>query len=295
MIRTIQKRLPMIVIVCALSMVIGCGEDADEIIEAGDISDAPPLPPDISMAMDLTIFSGGETVVPEIPVPGNPGQAGPGAETPIYGQNFANAATRVSIINAAVVSALTFPAGLFMSAKENEPVLQSDGSWLWDYSVEYDYFLVNAKLTCVEEGDKSSWSMKTSIDSPIVTVEEFEWYTGVCTQDNTSGSWQFFDMFTPDEHNPTAKIDWSIQPLTGEARLDIENTDTRETCDYTGDVLEYSLNIEMASMSFIDISEGEIWKIQWDNQTGAGSLTVPSYNNGEEACWDSGKQDAACN
>jgi hypothetical protein len=276
-------------------MVIGCGEDTDDIMEEGDISDAPPLPPDQSMTVDLAVFSGGEPEIPEIPVPDNPVPAGPSAGTPVYGENYANAMARVATINAAVVSALTFPAGLFMAAKENEPVLQPDGSWLWNYNVEYDYFLINAKLTCVEEADKAYWSMKTSINSPIVTVQEFEWYTGVCSQDNTSGSWQFLDMFTPDENNPIVKIDWSIQPLKGEAMLDIENIDTRESCDYTGDILEYCLTAEMASMSFTDISEDEICEIEWDTQTGAGSITVPSYKDGEQACWDADKQDTVCN
>lgn len=244
-------------------------------------------------AENLTFSSDGQPVLPDIPVAGANIQAGPGKSTPVSKENYTNAAARVAAINSSIASALTFPAGLFKMARENDPVPQDDGSWLWSYSATYEFIKVDAKLSATEQSDMTYWSMKVSVDNPIMPVVDFEWYTGTSTQTNTSGSWQFFDVFAPTEHNPTAKIDWLVEPLTAEADLTIENVDTRT--EHVGDVLLYNVNPETASMSYKDVSEDQIWDIVWSVETGAGRITVPGYNNGEKACWDADRNDVVCN
>ncbi len=297
MTKVIQSSSMSIMAVCVLllTQIVGCGEDAGEVMDADRIetSEAPVLPPDESMTVDLSVFNDGEVMIPEIPVPDGEAQPGPGGTPPAAGRNFTNAAARVVTINTAIVSALVPPAGLFSLAKETEPVEQDDGSWLWSYSLTYDIFAIDARLIGVPDGIRTHWSMRISSENPILPVEDFEWYTGTSTETNTSGSWQFFDMFTPGEINPTVRLDWSVEALKMNAELTIENIDTRS--DYLGDVLLYSATPNTASMSFEDVSEDETWDIGWDIGTGAGSITVPKYNSGEKACWDAQKQDVQCN
>lgn len=295
MIRIIQNSSTVIIAVCALLVIqlMGCGGDTDGVADVENMSGAPPLPPDESVTVDLSVFLGEGLATADVPDPDEKVQASPGAATPISQQNFTIAAARAAIVNAAVGAALTPPAGLFVMAKANDPVLQADGSWLWSYSLTYEYFAIDAKLTGLVDGGKTYWSMKMSVDNPILPITDFEWYSGVCTESNLSGSWQFFDIYTPEEKNPTVEIDWSVEVLKEKAELDIQNVDTRS--EYLGDVLHYNVTSEMASMSFQDVSEGETWEITWDLETGAGSMTVPGYNNGEEACWDAQKQDVECN
>lgn len=203
------------------------------------------------------------------------------------------AVARVAVINSAVAAALTSPAALFAVARAHEPVEQDDGSWLWSYTAKTESVTFTANLTCITAGGMNYWSMKVSTDVPLYPITDFEWYTGMSTEMNTSGSWQFFDLETPDEQNPTAKIDWSVKILKEEAELTIENVDTRS--EYMGDVLRYNVTPKIGSMSFDDASKGETWEIVWDIETGEGSITVPGYNSGEKACWDASKQDVSCN
>jgi len=288
----ISSLIIMAVCVLLLVQITGCGEGADGTAD-GDVMDAsgaPALPPDESLTVDLSAFNDGESMVPEIPDTGNAIQQSPG--TPVAGENYTNAATRVVTINTAIASALAFPTGLFKMAKDTVPVKQSDGSWVWSYSMTYDVFVVDSKLIGVPDGDKTYWTMKVSVDNPIIPITDFEWYTGMSTESNTSGSWQFNDMYTPTEQNPTVKLDWSVEVLRENVDLIIENIDTRS--DYLGDVLLYNVKPGIASMSFNDISEGEMWDIIWDVETGAGSITVPNYKSGEKSCWDAQKQDIQC-
>ena len=47
----------------------------------------------------------------------------------------------------------------------------------------------------------------------------------------------------------------------------------------------------------IDFSEGgsdATWFIRWNATDGTGSLQVPDYNGGREACWDEQQYDVEC-
>lgn len=284
----------ILALVPLLMLIMGCGEDTGDNSDATDISQAPALPPIESMTVDLSLFNDGEAIMPEIPVGVDPAQMGPGAIAPASGQNFINAAERAGIISATAAAALAFPAGLFGLAHNAEPVEQADGSWIWSFSMEDDMFALDAKLTGIPEGNKTHWSMNITVDNEILPIKDFEWYTGISTESNTLGSWQIYDMFTPDEFNLIAKLDWSVIMIKGSAELAVENIDTRS--DHLGDALLYSVTPVTASMVYTDASEEEPeWNIVWDIATGAGSLTVPNYNSGEEACWDAQRQDVQCN
>jgi len=279
--------------VLLLVQITGCGDGSDEADEdIMDTSGAPALPPDESMTVDLSAFNDGQALVPEIPVAGDAVHQSPGNVALVAGDNYTNAAARALTINAAIASALAFPAGLFSLAKDTAPVKQSDGSWVWSYSMTYDVFAVDSMLIGVPDGDKTYWTMMVAVDNPILPITDFVWYTGMSTESNTSGSWKFNDMYAPTEQLPTVKLDWSVDVLRENADLTIENIDTRS--DYLGDVLFYNAKPGIAAMSFEDIYEGETWDITWDVETGAGNITVPNYKSGEKSCWDAQKQDIQC-
>lgn len=270
--------------------IAGCGEDA--VTDGKDTSTAPALPPDESMTINLSQFNNGMPMVPEIPTVGQAPQ--PVAKDLVSGENYTNAVIRVVAINSAVASAIFIPAEFFIHAKENEPVQQDDGSWIWTYTVKYDIFTVTGRLIGIVDGDKTYWSMKVDVNSPMFTYKDFEWYKGMSISDNTSGSWEFFDIYTAAVGiNPTAKVDWTAIPASKKADLNIQNVDVRS--ENVGDSLIYKLDAGIASMSYKDASTDELWDITWNLATGAGSIKVPKYNNGEKACWDAQKQDIVCN
>ena len=283
MIRIIRNSSPLVIGLCMLMVMqlVCCGEDADD--DDVDVSEAPPLPPDASMVVDLSTFD--ETV---------PGA--PGAASTVSYKNFRNAATRVSAIGSALIAAATVPAAVFTAARLNEPTSEGDNTWVWSYSVTVDYITFTAALTGIQNSDKSiDWSMVMSADAPLRPVQDFVWYTGTSNVTNLEGSWQFYDMTTPTEQNPTITIDWTASEDDGKAKLTVENVDTRADSEYAGDVLDYdATENDAAVLSYEDSSEGEVWDITWNLDTGEGSLKVPEYNNGEKACWDANKQDAEC-
>ena len=279
MIRFIRSNSPFMVVLCMLMVIqlVGCGEDAD------DDGEAPPLPPEGSMTVDLSLF--------DAPVPG-----APGAATAVTYQNFFNAVIRVGTISTGLAAAASVPAAVFAAARLYEPTSEGADTWVWTYSVTVEFVTFAATLTGVKKGgDVTDWSMVVSADAPLYPVQAFLWYTGTSDKANLEGSWQFYDATTPAEQNSTVAIDWAASEDDATVKLTIENVDIRAENEYFGDVLDYDAARDgMAVLSYEDSSEGEIWDVVWNLDTGEGSLKVPEYNNGEEACWNSRKQDVQC-
>ena len=282
MVRIIQSSSPLALAICALLVIqlIGCGEDEDGNVDESVAAEAPPLPPDESMMVDLSAFEQGAE--------GSPAAAA------TY-RNFTNAVARVGAVSSALVVAVTPPATLFAAARLQQPIEQTDGSWVWTYSLLIDYVTFSARLTGHKKANATEWSMRISTDAPLRPIADFEWFRGSSAASNMWGSWEFFDMLTPNEQNPTVKVDWSVTGVRGEANLTLENVDTRTTSIYAGDILKYSVSDKIASMSYTDASEDEVWDVIWNLDTGEGSITVPGYNDGGKACWNVLKQDVSCN
>ncbi|MFQ6039408.1 MAG: hypothetical protein ACE5PV_01025 [Candidatus Poribacteria bacterium] len=257
-----------------LAYFTGCSEDT-----TGDNGEAPLLPPDDSMTLDLSMFGGDKLEAPA--VPGLPGAR----------LNFAAAKATASVINVIVVAKLKVPVAVFTAAKSAVPVRQDDNSWLWSYSRTIGSETFTANLTGKREGDQVVWSMKVSNTTSLKPLDNFEWYTGVTSRENGSGSWQFFNRDTPNQANPTYAIEWNV-----ERGVKRERTFTNQEANspHFGNVVRYAVEGDMASISFTEADKGSTTVIEWNLNTTAGSITSPSYKKGEKACWDKDKQDVPC-
>ena len=263
----VMRELLIGILVCGLifSGFVGCGEKEE------DIGQPPELPPDASMTMDFSLFGGG-SMAPGVLFPGT---------------NFLNAAVRVVLLNAAVIVVMTPSVSTFIAARTVEPVHQDDGSWLWSYTINIGNHEVAANLTGRLENAQTVWSMKVTDDSFDSPLDDFEWYTGKCSLDNTSGDWLFFDYKTPDEGNRLATMEWSVEDKT-KSELVFSNIDERS--ENFGDTLLYSIDGTTALISFYDDSKDITAEITWHTITTAGSIQAPDYNNGERAYWDENGQ-----
>ena len=258
-----------------LTCFIGCSEDTD----GNGNGEAPLLPPDDSMTLDLSLFGGGKLEAPVVP------------SLPVTRLNFAAAGTTALVINTLVVAHLSVPVAVFTAAKSAIPVKQDDDSWLWSYSRTIGVETFTANLTGKREGDQTTWSMKVSNTTSLRPLDNFEWYTGVTSRENGSGSWQFFNRDTPDQANPTYAIEWKVE---GEGKRERTFTNQEAGSPYFGNVVRYAVEGDMANISFTEADKGSTTIIEWNRNTGAGSITSPGYKEGEKACWDEDKQDVAC-
>ncbi len=265
------KRILVTMLISSLifSVLVGCGSN-----DSDKGSELPALPPDSSMSMDFSTFDAGK-LAPSLPIPG---------------KNYMNAAARVLAVDAAVITALAPSVTVFKAAKNATPVSQDDGSYVWKYQIAYMGNEYKAELTGSVEGDKSLWSMKITCPTIQPSLTDFEWYTGECASNNTSGTWRYFDYKYPDEAKENGNIEWSVSAIK---ESEVVFTSKNANSEIFGDILTYSLEGTTADMKYYDSSEDITADINWDIITGAGSIQVPKYNSGERAYWNENRQDVA--
>jgi hypothetical protein len=274
--KELAREVLSIFLVIALASVslVGCFEDIDG---DEDYVEAPPLPPEESMNIDMSIFIDYE---------------------PLAGSNFKNAAVRMVAINTSVAAILAAPAAVFAAAISTVPKQQQDGSWLWSYTTTVLGNRYEANLTSRTEMNKNIWSMRVTSTAPELQLDNFEWYIGESSRTNTSGSWTFFDIKTPDERNQVGTVDWRVATVTigfpNVTYPELVLTNTNSRSEYFGDVTSYRIEYSTATISYYDASEDLTSYITWDLDTYSGSIKVPNYNNGEVACWDENLQDIEC-
>ena len=66
------------------------------------------------------------------------------------------------------------------------------------------------------------------------------------------------------------------------------------TGEDAGTSIAFTADGDLSRIDLVDGPTGDESFIRWNEATGAGSLLVPDYNGGEEACWDEEQWDVDC-
>ena len=293
MMRTRKTLGILMAILLAASMLPACSTQEDSgPVDPGVASGAPELPPVSTMVFDLDFFG---LEVPELSQQsietGKPDVDELRAAASANRTNFINAFVRVIYVQLLTLDALEEPVAAFALAIHSVPQQQEDGSWLWTYifvdnALEYSIFLYG---TLNPVGGFVDWRLEVSTNDPSNPMNHFVWFDGRTWNDESHGYWQFYDPSLPSPHT-SARIDWQ-NPSATEHRLAIEITGPDHP-DY-GDTLVFFESSFLATITARDASEDQESDIVF-YADGSGSLTVPDYNDGDPACWDTEQKDSDC-
>lgn len=265
----------------------GCSDDS--VTRPEDTNQAPALPSVSTMKFTLDFYGvAAPTVDAQSLETGRPSdtmlQSAAGDH-----ENWINAYVRAVYIYLTTFDMLEEPIGAFAYAIHSVPQKQEDGSYLWTYifvdkEIEYSVFLFGTpKLDTVE------WRMEVSSNDPALTLDHFVWFSGESKRDDTGGYWQFFDPIDETNGVPSARIDW----VNGLREDTLTITVNGVGYPNEGDILTFSDSRKTGSIEYFDASENLTSSIIWHSD-GTGSLTVPDYNGGAQACWDTEQRNVAC-
>lgn len=299
MLRLISRMTLGLALLVAVMGVSACSNDTVAPDDGGQItSDAPALPSLSTMQFDLDFF-GVEDVDVTSMDKGSPSeelmQANAGR------LNFINAVVRVLFVQLVVYDALEAPIGAFAAAIHSIPQEQEDGWYLWTFifvedGIDYSIFLYGRDI-----GPATEWRMEVSSTDPAMMFDHFVWFDGQAQKDDSEGYWQFY---TPDETAPAVanigtvmgtpgreslRIDWTNSPVGNTLLITVND----EHSEDLGNTIEIFESPTMGYLELNDPNDQEFHNITWFAD-GTGSITVPDYNNGETACWDTEQRDTVC-
>lgn len=256
----------------------GCGDD-DGPAGPGDLGQPPALPDESSLSIDLSAFlspSSKWVIQPQ---------------TPSDSSSYLTARATLAIVNLAILYVAAPAAAAFQGAFGATPVHQADGSWTWSYIVTYDSRSFALALNGKAAADESQWSMRVTTTGLGNDLTDYLWYSGAVATAGDEGYWQLYDPMVPATPTNALRVDWQVASADNRTAVWVNN---RIGGAGEGDSLTYLLNEDAASVSFRDASNGVVSAVEWSVDTTAGSITVPFYNQGARACWDSGHLNAPC-
>lgn len=279
-------------IVAMLIGALGFSACGDEPTGPGTETGAPPLPDLSTMMIDLSFF-GIETVGGS----STGGTLEDGSRAAGDRSNWIEAAVRALYVKLTFYDAFEEPVGAFAAAVNTVPQQQPDGSWLWTFifvegGIEYGIYLNGIAVE-----DHVEWRMEVSSDNPEFPLDHFVWFDGESMIDDSAGFWQFYvpgDVATSGTAVtvgvPSVRIDWT-NPSPYEHRLTLLVNEVGSPDE--GDWLQF---YDSSSVSRLDYHNEDLQQdsnITW-YPDGSGSITVPDYNGGFTACWDTNQQNVAC-
>lgn len=198
--------------------------------------------------------------------------------------NFVNAYLRAVVLGAMAKLTLTPPVAAFAVALHTVPVPQEDGAWIWSYSCGGVHHPLQIALRGMPAGDVVEWEMRVGVGLEAPTAV---WFEGHTSGDGQEGQWLFHDLDDPDQP-VCGEIAWGN--FGGGSYLQF----TSRELESNGDVLRFNDSHPSYEINFTPGNgDGEAF-IKW-NANGTGSLLVPDYNGGQEACWDMFQRNMDCN
>lgn len=246
----------------------GCSDDDSPTAPTSAQAQAPVLPQPADLQFDFSFFDTGADLE----------KSGEG----IHG-NFVNAYLRAVVLGAMADLVLTPPVGAFAVALHTVPVAQDDGSWIWSYDWNGYRHPVRVALRGLPAEDHVKWEMRIGPGGVDPTAI---WFEGRTSGDGSQGHWLFRDIDDPD------------QPVCGEIAWGHDEAGnflqfTGRESEGSGSVLRFNEAIFENRITFTP-GDGTVASfIRW-LPNGSGSLMVPDYNGGEEACWDRWQEDMIC-
>jgi hypothetical protein len=199
-------------------------------------------------------------------------------------ENFVNAYLRAIVLQAMAHLGMAPPVGAFAVALHTVPVAQPDGAWIWSYDWNGYRYPIRVALRGLPAGDHVQWEMRIGpggVDPTMV------WFEGRTSGDGQEGHWLFYDLDDP-KQPLCAEVTWGDD----EAGRYLQFT-SREL-ESNGDMLRFNDAAPDYAITFTPGTGEDEWFIRW-HEDGTGSLRVPDYNGGTEACWNQWQENEVCN
>jgi hypothetical protein len=268
------KTLPILFTIGLIVLMISCEDDKT----TNPQDQAPTIPPLSSMIINFDEF---------------PDTASGGArENPIFSKrNWGWAAGNVAVWNSVLTLTLAVPVAAFVEAFNHQPVRQSDGSWLWQYSVTVQEALYTAKLNGKTVTEGVEWKMLLTKEGQYT---DFEWFTGFSNLLATEGTWTLNK--DPNLPSPFLYIDWHKNVQEGTA--DVKYTNISPTLPGDGSYIFYGKTNEVLHNRFYQIfgaEENRLIDIKWNYEQYFGRVKDPIHFPDENwHCWDDKLDDLDC-
>ena len=268
------KLFPIFFVITAIGFIVSCEDDNSTNPE----NQIPTIPPQSTLVMIFSEF------------PDTNASDSPEIQSATK-RNWIWAAGNVHYWNSLLTVTLTIPALAFAEAFNHQPVQQSDGSWLWPYSISVDEGNFTAKLFGKQVPEGVEWKMLLSKEE---AYSDFEWFNGFSNSSATEGTWTLNKE--PGMPVPFLAIEWKRN--VQEETADIKYTLIAPSVLQDGSYIFYGKTNEVPMNRFYKIFRAEqsnLIDIEWSYESSFGRVMDSVYfEDANWHCWDERLDDTDC-
>lgn len=174
----------------------------------------------------------------------------------------------------------SLPAAYFNEHQWGDPEVDGD-TWIWEWNHHFDdelYF--SMRITAETLNNERHWELRYTVqwEEEDENLDNALLIASQVRLDGSGGSWQMHDFFDESD-DPIFKVDYDLDGDLA-TRVNMEFDEEED-----GRFL-YQSDGSTGSLEFWDALDSGYSIIEWDNETGAGSIQSPNYRGGEKVCWD---------
>lgn len=283
MIQARRFAMPLLGMALLAVMLAACDSTGpNDTTEHPEDEDPPKVIPPGAFALDVDLFSDSN------PDTENTRKAYTGEYA-----HFTNAAVRVWPVSSAIKASLIIPATVTQAATQANPVVDA-GTWIWETAVDTTDRAMMLRLTGTPDDASVSWSM--TVTNPEAAqgppLDNFELYTAETALDGSSGA---YALYLPFESTRRHVLDANFT-AGADSTTEVTFRVPEAAGQYAGHSVRYAVNGSERSFEWTQVhpSGNKATLVTWNADTKEGSIVAPSYNDGEQACWNANLKNVAC-
>jgi len=270
--------------------------------------DAPDLPPLSSFQIDFTKFPDEPQSKPEITFHDKLLTDAPISDQVLWkieelslqprakGSNFNHAAGHVFVWKSLVNLYMFVPVITFVESFNHAPILRSDGTWVWSYTVTRATGIYKASLERSIVDNQIQWDMYIS---KVGEYEDFLWYRGKHNIGITEGDWTL--KKAPNNDYNFIGIDWHNN-TNGTSDIKYTNIIPTDSGDpqatENGGYISYGTTTNTDYDAFFDIynkGQDNLIEIEWNLESKVGRVkNFNQFGDTDWHCWDTTLANSVC-
>ncbi len=179
----------------------------------------------------------------------------------------------------------SLPSAFFQEHQWGDPHVDGD-TWIWEWSFAAEGESIAMRITAETINNERHWELRYTMEGMDIDLDNALLIASQIRLDGSGGAWQLYDFFDENE-DPTYlmeyELDGDITTLV-DMRFDVEE-DGRFLYRRDGDI---------GSLEMWDVFDAGRSILEWNNETGKGSIQSEGYRDGNRVCWDENFQDTEC-
>ncbi|GAB3650813.1 hypothetical protein GCM10028791_18590 [Echinicola sediminis] len=257
----------------ALVLFASCSKNEEPMAQQ---SEKPVMPPESSMAPDMSLFDDQES----------------SGSREIAVSNWAYAALNVGVYSAILHSHLAVPVRAFKATVNTDAQFNADaGLWVWEKAFQVpSKGSFDVRLTAEVNGTDVSWTGYVSGEG----YDKYVWFTGTSKLNGEMGAWELYDG---NKGNPQVWLSnsWEFDKESGKATTTFTVEKEGES---KGSSISYTVDNSMDLNRSVVINNVQLSNeisVDWSKEDKYGRVKSQShFENALYHCWDASLQNSFC-